>query len=1004
MKTKWTGESSKLQIPSSKEAPSSKFQALTGVACSEASRAPRHLEFGIWNFFGTWSLGFGILIVLLSLTTPTAHAATTINLATNVLVPQVKRFGINLGYNNYFDSGQMLKELIFVNPGFEGLQYQSEVRLGAGGTTTSGIEDQPFTQWPSGFWDGASYEFIYGAAKGRTGMVAHSLAPNRANPPSDPAGSAQGTTYQFAETGTVPGNGDYLILRKVFPGGAATGWSLTTNGNPRVDTEFADLPPGTQGRQCIRLTATNSGDFLRLSAANDTLGTFVLLNGRFRLSFKAKGVGGANRLQVAVLRGANTFLNTNLVLTTGWQTYQLDFNAAEPPTVTGSFATQFTPVNQSAVLLDDVSLRQTDGDPGNPTPWRDAVVNALRALQPGIIRGSTFNWTDSVANHTAPSFARMRAAYTSYATNENKLVYSLDEHFALCEHVGAEPWYIVPVSVSTAEMLALIEYLAGPTNTVWGARRAANGRVAPWTAAFPRIHLEFGNECWNPVFRGGAIEIAQAYAARGSELFGVAKTSPHYDTAKFNLILGGQATFTARNSQIHTNSANHDSFSVAPYIGYQVDNFANHEELFGSLFAETEMNSRSPYATNGFMRENFRIASTTGRRVPLNIYEVNLHTTEGAIDQPTLDNFTSSTGAGLAVADHMLLMLRELECRDQCLFSLAGWRYSRSDGKAVNLWSVVKDLGVTDRKRPQYLAVKLANEALAGDLLATTHTGDDPTWNVSNLNRVNYNGAHHLRSYATASGTNRSLIVFNLHRTSALDVNFTGSNAPSGTVTLKRLTSANITDHNESAQVIATTTNILSGFNPAANFSLPPFSMNVFQWSTAAPVTAPTITSPPQSRVVIAGTNVTLSATVTGSLPLTCQWQHNNQNLPGATSPTLTLLNVSRTNTGTYVLQVSNPGGATASQPATLRVLNFPRLQPPQPLPGGGLRLRFNDHDDGALTLGDTPNFEVWVSTNLLSTNWVRLNLPLTVLNGWLTFDDVDAANHRHRFYQVIER
>jgi alpha-L-arabinofuranosidase len=1036
-------------------------------------------------------LGFGVFSLALFLAA-SASAATTINLSTNVLVPQVKRFGMNLGYNNYFDSGQMLKELLFTNPGFEALQFQSEVQLGAGGTATSAIEGLPFTQWPSGFWDGASYEFIYGAAKGRTGTVTRSLAPNRASPPNDPAGSTQGTTYQFAESGVVAANGDYMLLRKYFPGGGTTGWNLSTQGAARADTELADLPPNTPGRQCVRLSATNSGDYLQLSSANDSLGTFVLLNGQFRLSFAAKGAGGANRLLVSLVRGNTSYFTTNLALTTGWQTYQFNFAAAELPTVTGAFSVQFTPVNQSAVLLDDVSLRQTDGDPTNPTAFRDAVVNALRGFNPGILRAWHFRLGDSLLNQTAAPFARVRTAHTAYATNEAKLEYDLHESIGLAAHLGAEWWFTVPVTFSTNEMAGLMEYLAGPTNTFWGARRAARGRVAPWTDTVPRIHLEFGNEQWNSVFRGGAIELPDAYAARTSEMFSVAKATPYYSSNRFTFVLGSQAPAVDRSVTQHNRSAHHDVVTVAPYLGFRVDNFATTEELFGSLFAEGEMVSRSPDTLYGYMRETRQRLQATGRPVPVSIYEVNTHTTEGAIDQATLDGFASSLGAGLAVADHMLMMLRELQARDQCLFSLPGHRYTRGDGKTVPLWGVVRDMGVTDRKRPQYFSVQLANAALAGDLLQTTHTGDDPTWSVNNLNRVILTNAHHLRTYATANGTSRALVVFNLHRTSALDVNFAGSNAPSGTVTLKRLTSANLTDHNENATVVAPTTNTLSNFNPAANLSLPPFSMNVLEWTVAAAAVAPAITTQPQSQtvnaganvtftvaasgtaplayqwrrdgvilpgatgaslglnsvqpadagsysvvvsnsagfatsaaatltvnvpvtppgivvqpqsaVVVAGSNVTLSATVTGTPPLTFQWQRNNVNLPGATTSTLTLANVTRAQTGSYVLQVSNPGGATASQPAVVRVLNFPRLRAPEPLPGGGLRLRFQDHDGGLLTLGDTPNFEVWVSTNLTSTNWLRLNLPLTVDNGLLTLDDPAAPNHARRFYRVLER
>ena len=49
----------------------------------------------------------------------TARSATTITVSSVVKVPNVKRFGINTGFTNEFDSGQITKQLLFQNPGFD---------------------------------------------------------------------------------------------------------------------------------------------------------------------------------------------------------------------------------------------------------------------------------------------------------------------------------------------------------------------------------------------------------------------------------------------------------------------------------------------------------------------------------------------------------------------------------------------------------------------------------------------------------------------------------------------------------------------------------------------------------------------------------------------------------------------------------------------------------------------------------------------------------------------
>src|ERR1700678_3314659 len=51
--------------------------------------------------------------------------ATNFAIGTTVQQSNVKRLGINVGGENYYDSGQMLRNLIVQNPGFEGETWQS---------------------------------------------------------------------------------------------------------------------------------------------------------------------------------------------------------------------------------------------------------------------------------------------------------------------------------------------------------------------------------------------------------------------------------------------------------------------------------------------------------------------------------------------------------------------------------------------------------------------------------------------------------------------------------------------------------------------------------------------------------------------------------------------------------------------------------------------------------------------------------------------------------------
>ncbi len=68
------------------------------------------------------------------------------------------------------------------------------------------------------------------------------------------------------------------------------------------------------------------------------------------------------------------------------------------------------------------------------------------------------------------------------------------------------------------------------------------------------------------------------------------------------------------------------------------------------------------------------------------------------------------------------------------------------------------------------------------------------------------------------------------------------------------------------------------------------------------------------------GTNLSLSVTVTGTPPITYQWFHNTFPVAGATTPTLTLTNLQRTNGGRYDLCMAGPCDTGFSYPISVTV------------------------------------------------------------------------------------
>ncbi|MHC1765341.1 MAG: two-component regulator propeller domain-containing protein [Verrucomicrobiia bacterium] len=82
----------------------------------------------------------------------------------------------------------------------------------------------------------------------------------------------------------------------------------------------------------------------------------------------------------------------------------------------------------------------------------------------------------------------------------------------------------------------------------------------------------------------------------------------------------------------------------------------------------------------------------------------------------------------------------------------------------------------------------------------------------------------------------------------------------------------------------------------------------------------PVITYSPADHVSAIGGEVLFQVAATGSEPLTYQWRLNGSALEGATQAFLKITNVQPSHAGSYAVSVTDAGGSTNSQPATLIV------------------------------------------------------------------------------------
>ena len=741
-----------------------------------------------------------------------SEGVTRLRVTNQTIVPGVKRLGMNLGFQDFYDAGQMTKNLLFRNPGFEGMTYRTIFHCQAGGSSLC-VDRRQGVQFPADFWVGATYEVLDGAAAGRRGSVVSC------------GKESDGYGLTLDSKGKPIGIGDWLVAYREVPGDPAAGWWPNLNGGAKLTAERADLSPETPGHQALRIEASGPGQSARLNSYFDTLDgfTFLRLRGRYRLSFRAKSLNGSRMVHVHVARNAPgkiSNLEQDVRIAPTWGDYFQDFAANEGSGPTGTVEVSFT-VTGGDMLLDDVDLEQTSGDPANRTAFRDEVLETLKELRPGVLRLMSTNagLGNTVDDLLAPPLARQRGGYSGWYVKQEDIPIGIPEFLELCQEVGAEPWIVAPMAMNKEEARKLAEYFAGSPATAGGAVRAAGGHNLPWTQVFRTIHVEFGNEAWNGVFLGESIDDTASYGRRANAIFAAFRAAAGPQAARFDLSVGAQADWPAKDSALLAAAPGANSMAIAPYLMHSVTRWANDDELYGALLAEPEYMSRV-----GEIQAAQNL--TGGRRMA--VYEVNLHTTEGTITQEVLDRFTPSAAAGVAVAGHMLRMLRDHGIRDQMLYSLSQFQYKRSDGKVARLWGAVVEMGAEGRKRPQFLAESMANRAIRGDLMRVEVSGENPVHDqLGGNDGVNLKGVHEIDAYAFQEGGSHGLIVFNygLHKARRVVLEAPGL-ASNPSVNQWRLISPGPGATNEGVVQVRVEKELFQG----TELSLAPCSMVVLEW------------------------------------------------------------------------------------------------------------------------------------------------------------------------------
>ncbi|MDA1383693.1 alpha-L-arabinofuranosidase C-terminal domain-containing protein [Glycomyces lechevalierae] len=326
-------------------------------------------------------------------------------------------------------------------------------------------------------------------------------------------------------------NGDFEFDESDREGwNALTGWSVVGE----VEVRRED-PVHANNAHHVRVT----GPAVLANEGWDGVG--VAEGGRYRLACFVRAQGEPVRIEAEV--GEGLARAAFVADPGGWQRVEVDFTAV----ATGRGELRLAVPAGAVVDLDCVSVRPIGSD-GEPLTFRPDLLQALQDLKPSFIRfpggcvahglglENLYHWKRTIGpRHEREQIRNLWGYHQS-----RQIGYM--EYFELCEATGATPIPIVAAGVCcqntpgggapipesemdayVQDVLDLVEFANGDTETPWGARRAELGHPEP----FGLRYLGVGNEDQiTDAFRDRYARIEDALVAAHPEIAVIGTSGP----------------------------------------------------------------------------------------------------------------------------------------------------------------------------------------------------------------------------------------------------------------------------------------------------------------------------------------------------------------------------------------------------------------------------------------------------------------------------------------------
>lgn len=490
-----------------------------------------------------------------------ASEPAVITVGTKVLISEPERYGTNIAIPDYLP--WYANALIFNNwttdSGMEPVILRFKGTASGGSATV--IKNTTDAKSPigdlihDGFFDGAEVR-IYRSIGGRihllrTNLVARYLA-------------SETSGYQIVLDGSgVPIEaGDIYFLSmicddapleaikpripsmrgrdtwRVYPRSAATGTVM-------VRRDSTTVAPAHGSRTSLRIsiaTAIEGGVFQWVAGSADQ-NVFNAFDPHtdYQVELWLRHQGVADATVHVWLSPEQANVRHQFLVSGEWGRYEFTF--AGPSRLARDSLTQLNITFQGpgTIWADNVRLFDRSRP---PYAIRPEVIQALKEFQPGTLRiwstHTILAWGTTLDNWIAPEGQGLRFWEPRQGPVPGSLL-NLPTALSLAKLSGAVPWLIVHLAFDETEWCNLIEYLAGPSTSPYGKRRAESGQTRPWTDEFARIRIEYGNETWNGSFFPWSFENGTQSGQFAEYFFGVVRASPYYPALadKLDFIISG---------------------------------------------------------------------------------------------------------------------------------------------------------------------------------------------------------------------------------------------------------------------------------------------------------------------------------------------------------------------------------------------------------------------------------------------------------------------------------